>query len=337
MHPILKKNIKLFTNNFISLFPENFLTRKYLHSHTVLMFHRVNPMFNFNNLDPNYSLGITPYLFDEIIKYLSENYNIVPIDNILDLKLRKKDQIKLIITFDDGYKDNFDYAFPILKKYNVPAVVYISTRFIDGETWTWWYDLWKLISDSKQLNINSNFIKNDFKLDSYNKKINCYKILSNIYRELDYESQLKLSEELFLNFNKNSNPNVFMSWSEIKQLAESELMTIGAHTVNHLSLSNISLEKSVFEIEKPKQILEKKIGLPVNHFAFPFGNSKDFSAREEAILEKVGFKSAVSTITTPQKKLNLFSVPRLSIDNSSNIRNIKSKVNGMEQMIRSIY
>ena len=76
--------------------------------------------------------------FEEVIKYLSNHYTFVSIHEALRiLEGTMQARKPLLITFDDGYMDNYTDAFPILKKYSVPAIIFLATDFVDGKMWIW--------------------------------------------------------------------------------------------------------------------------------------------------------------------------------------------------------
>ena len=334
MQPRLKKNIKLLSNNILSIFPKYILPQKYQNSHTIIMFHRVHPLFKENFDDPNFSLGISPELFDQIIEYLSQNYEIVDTNDLVNLKPFRSGKLKVVITFDDGYMDNYEYALPILKKYNVPATFYICTRFINGESWTWWYDLWEFIKTENKIKLNNKYYYGEVDLVGYNKKIKAFNYISNLFKKLPYADQLELFRSFNNNFKQNSNPGLFMTWDILKKMSLNKLVTIGAHTENHISLSSVSIEESKKEILNSKIKLENELKKDIKHFAFPFGDKSDFTKRETKFLQSVGFNSAVTTIPIYYSIIDHFEVPRVSVDSTTRINNINSKTNGLEQLLR---
>ncbi len=82
-------------------------------------------ILNYHSINPNHKYSTTPYDFDCQMKYLSENYQIIKLSDIAEC-----DTFSLVITFDDGFADNYDYAFPILKKYNIPATIFLVSDFV---------------------------------------------------------------------------------------------------------------------------------------------------------------------------------------------------------------
>ena len=91
---------------------------------------------------PDDDLIVSKSIFEKQIIYLKENFNVISINDInKNLKFKKK----IVITFDDGYFDNFENAFPILHKYNCPAIIYIVTSFLDNKNFPWWLKIWQII------------------------------------------------------------------------------------------------------------------------------------------------------------------------------------------------
>ena len=122
---------------------------------TILYFHRVidDKLINLQD-GPNRSLCVTLSFFENLVNYLSKEYSIISLDDFRDLHNTKTKSKYLIITFDDGYKDNYLNAVPILSKNNVPATFYITTDFIDRKGNVWWYEIWDLIHKSHQINFS---------------------------------------------------------------------------------------------------------------------------------------------------------------------------------------
>ena len=93
-----------------------------------------------------------------------------------------------------------------------------------------------------------------------------------------------------------------LRWDEIKQLAADDLVTVGAHSVNHYDLSRLSEDQVLFELNESRSSLEACIGRKVEHFAYPFGGANSLGRREFNVAKSCGFKTAVTT-----RGANLFS------------------------------
>jgi len=92
----------------------------------ILMYHRIN---NSNNFD---QLSVSPARFKEHMAFLSKNCRVISLQQAIK-ELSGSTSLKpgVVVTFDDGYRDNLEYAFPILKRYNIPATIFITTQFCD--------------------------------------------------------------------------------------------------------------------------------------------------------------------------------------------------------------
>ena len=105
----------------------------------VLMYHRVLPD-DLIKEDLDIGMAVTSSNFEKQIKVLKSKYKIVSMNEFNENLKKKKKQFMIAITFDDGYKDNLTYALPILEKFEVPATIYITTRFLNDNAWMWWYE-----------------------------------------------------------------------------------------------------------------------------------------------------------------------------------------------------
>ena len=122
------------------------------------------------------------FFFEKQIKLLKTNYNIVSIDELIhNLKLKKKEKFLLSITFDDGYKDNLNFALPILEHYKIPATIYMTTRFLDTDVWMWWYELKEIIDQKDYLKFNYKEHNYYYELKNYRQKIQAFKNLRKLF------------------------------------------------------------------------------------------------------------------------------------------------------------
>ena len=122
----------------------------------ILNYHRVLPSNKIDNSLVNISVSTDNFINQ--LNYLTKNFNIISLDELLLHLKSKSNEFKIAITFDDGYKDNLNYAYPILEKFDAPATIYIITKFINNKFIPWWIKL-------------DYFIKNKKKIDTNKKKI----------------------------------------------------------------------------------------------------------------------------------------------------------------------
>jgi peptidoglycan/xylan/chitin deacetylase (PgdA/CDA1 family) len=198
------------------------------------------------------------------------------------------------VTFDDGYADNAELALPILKKYGVPATVFIATRFLNGGRM--WNDtvLESIrhmpgdLLDLKEVGLGTYKISSqDERRQSANKLLTDIKHMKISRRQeiTDYVSGL--SESL--------PDDLMMTDLQVKKLSKAGI-EIGGHTHSHPILSSLNESDALSEIQHGKRHLENLIGESVSSFAYPNGRpSRDFLPIHRNIVADLGFSIAVTT------------------------------------------
>ena len=248
----------------------------------VLLFHRV-----IGKDDDPWRLEIRPQLFEQYMSYIADHYNVARFED--DWSWVKEKTI--VVTFDDGYWDNYRYALPILEKYHVPATIFVSTANLGTGREFWWDRLARLVSEEELVTIRNRLrqmspAERDAALD-------------------DIEKRAVISREAL-------ETDRALNTEELKKLADSEFITIGGHTVNHNALMYQSLEEQKDEIEVSKQTIERIIGKEITTFSYPFGQRDTYSDETIEILRECGFQKAASTLPElAGSDVDPFEVPRI--------------------------
>ncbi len=236
--------------------------------------------------------------FNREIRFLKNNFDVVQLDQIVQqLKSGKKFKKPTVaITVDDGFKDNYDLLFPILRKYNVQVTIFLTTGVIGTEKRLWVGRLENkfLETERKAIRLDGIFKGVNFDIGTMEKKRKVYmQIVSRLKnietQERDRYLQIigkKLGEPLY------DSPNM-LNWDQIREMYQAGIQ-FGAHTVNHPILTNVSLEVGKKEILESKLIIEKELGQPIKHFAFPNGRKRDFNEELRQYCQDIGFESVSS-------------------------------------------
>lgn len=262
----------------------------------VLLYHRISP------INTNWSLKpIHPKDFDEQIKFIKENYTIIPLAKLKEY-LNKKEEIQqrkyAVITFDDGYKDNYLYAYPILKKYGVPATFFITSGMIGTNQLFWWDRVGYAIyhTNLKQIQIKEFGL---FSLNSYKDRKAAIKRINTQLKQVpeDVKNNIinHLWEECKLSEVIDIRDNLAMSWEDILDM-KADQYDFGAHSMNHPILTNLTLEQLEWQIRDSKKILEENLKMKVNSFAYPNGTRNDYNQTAMDLLRQEGFDYAVTTL-----------------------------------------
>ncbi len=281
----------------------------------IMMLHRVHP-FEENKLFANEKMKITPeFLEDFLLDAKNKGYEFISLDELYDIFISKKIvENKVIITLDDGYKDNYTYAYHIFKKHNIPFTIYLTTNFPEHKSILWWYGIEDLI------------ICNDKIILSNGEEFDCTTI------ELKNEVFLKI-RSIIMNLNQNNLENelnnlfkyyeinwlkyvkeLALTWDNIIDLSKDSLCTIAGHTINHYVLSKIDdnlVKKEIFFANiKISEIIKKE----VHHFAYPFGDKISCNNREFEIAGTCNLKTATTTINGHVRfSENLMSLRRIML------------------------
>ena len=304
----------------------------------VLCYHRVLPDDEFEaDKSPNSDLVMPISRFSEQMKFLSENHEVVSMDELVGHLEGGSNNFVVAITFDDGYRDNLVHALPILKKYNIPTTIYITTRFPGGDTWMWWYEIWDYLEKKVFIELNSDNKHYEWIIKTKKQRLSCFNELLMLIMKLSSQDQEVMVRNLTNNLYRKQYPELCLSWSEIKMLDQQPLVTIGAHTHTHPNLKQL-MEKEVFlEISKSKTLLEEKLEHSVEHFAYPFGTANEAYTREYEIATRCGFRTAVTTIPEMIQSPNLNAIPRLGVPSYLNLVGFRGKLSGGVHRVRKIF
>ena len=250
--------------------------------------------------------------FDRLLNILSGSFNILSIGEAVErISSSTLPARAACITFDDGYLDNYTNAFPILKKYNLPATIFIATDYIGRGIM--WNDIVieSIKSFTGKLDLPELDIDNE-ECTTDNQRIRIIMdILPKIKHLPQQERESYVSQIESITGYKRA--QLMMNPDEIIEL-HNHGITIGAHTGSHPILANLSFEESMYEISESKKILEELLNETIDYFAYPNGKpGSDYTGKDVEIVKKLGFKAAVSTqLSIATKNDNIYELPRFT-------------------------
>jgi peptidoglycan/xylan/chitin deacetylase (PgdA/CDA1 family) len=300
----------------------------------ILMYHRVaKPPAWADGLSIK-TFSATPEQFEEHLLLIRSRYNVLSLEDYLELcDAKKKVSPKsIIITFDDGYLDNYTYAFPLLKKYNLPATVFVTTGFVNSCVLPWWDRVkWHLSQTSaRQIELNSTGL---FPLTSIQEKhAAIYAILGSIklMQPERIEAEVEyLIRQLGRDPQDEPRERLFLSWNEIREMNRNRI-GIGAHTVSHPNLASIKPGEAADEIVGSKAMIESELKTSVSTFAYPFGQAVHYNEDVKETVRAAGFRCAL-TIEYGRHKATAdpFRMRRIPVFTSQNCDVLHMKLTGM--------
>ena len=330
-------NTYLNTSNFVKslvlpfgyYFPFNKIFSSKL-NYAVFCYHRIaerHKVLNKNN--PLSGLEVHQNIFEEQIKFLKKNFTIIPIEELEHHIKSKNKSFAISVTFDDGYLDNLDLALPVLENYNVPATIFITTRFLERSDFMWWYYLWDNLNTQKYIFINS---KKKY-LDNQKDIVNWFGIISKEVINLNYHNQKNYLDEIFgteLDFDFK---DLLINIDQLLDLSKNPLIEIGSHTQTHAKLTCLSDEDIRNELRESKVEIEKIINKKVKFLAYPYGSKNEVNDKIINFAKDAGYKMAFSTKRPFEQADPLFDIPRYNIDNNIEQKRLISKINGFEDFL----
>ena len=280
-------------------------------SFQILCYHRVN-----DDQHPFFG-GIPVKTFSAQMEQLQKHCCVLPLEELVERRRRRDVPGRAVaITFDDGYKDNFTNAFPILRELRLPATIFLTTGGIDSGEWLWHDKVFEAFhyTDVQMLNLKGQ----SHPLTTRKEKLVALDAILKRLRELHPEDRDRLIQDLIGELNpdhQSFSGQDKLAWEDVRTMSQNDI-AFGAHTVSHPILSRLSLEEAGQEIMDSKNAIEKHIVGNVRLFAYPNGSRKDFNQAIKDFLKNNQFQCAVTTIWgTNDKETDLFELRRMNVEN----------------------
>jgi peptidoglycan/xylan/chitin deacetylase (PgdA/CDA1 family) len=270
----------------------------------VLTYHRIAEPGADLFYDP--VISATPESFRAQVEWLHHRVRLLTLDELID-------QIEsgapwrepaMLLTFDDGYRDNFDLAAPILGERKAPATFFVPSAFLETPRLPWWDHVACVI---KQTSVQRFIVERHSKGDPIPLEIDLHtmsrsaaimKIIRAFLDRTIVDERWfldRLAEHAMVEIDAEGLARkLFMSWSHVHQLAGSGL-TIGSHAHSHRNLAALDDDTQSYELAGSKQILEARLGRPVKALAYPFGWAGTYTTRTKALASQAGYQLAFSS------------------------------------------
>jgi peptidoglycan/xylan/chitin deacetylase (PgdA/CDA1 family) len=288
----------------------------------ILMLHHVRPARP-QAFQPNQLLEITPEFLKTVIRSVRRSgIDLVSLDEV-HRRLTERDFRRRFaaVTFDDGYRDNKIFAYPILEEYDVPFAIYVPTSFPDRLGQLWWVALEAVIAQNASVALRMDGADTRFACATLAEKRATYSALYAWLRARPEEAEiLGVVRDLAARYRVDMTAicdELCMTWEEIAALARDKLVTIGAHTVNHVILSKWSDAVARSELKMGRAVLEAALGTLPRHLAYPYGDRSAVGPREFKIAAELGYLTAVTTrpgVLFAAHREHLTALPRISLN-----------------------
>ncbi|HEY4732685.1 MAG TPA: polysaccharide deacetylase family protein [Gammaproteobacteria bacterium] len=303
------------------------LTRKYPR---VLMYHR----FSANGVGD----GLPVKAFEAQMKLVANNFNPITLDHLCECRKKSANlpDNPVIITVDDGYQDFYDLAYPILKRYSIPATIYITVNFIEQKIWLWPDKVTYVLKQINEPVLHTAFIDKIDTCDTVNKDSRevawnyiigkCISMAPDARDSYIHElaSAAGVSMPEF-----PPEDYAGMTWLQVRELSDNGI-DIGAHTCNHPILSKIPDDQLIDEIDGCKRRIEANIGRNVNNFCYPNGRRDDYNSSIKEMIIASGYETAATSFYDKDGCNDLFELRRHGVGND--MYHFQRVINGIEYL-----
>ncbi|MHB8773325.1 MAG: polysaccharide deacetylase family protein [Syntrophales bacterium] len=259
-------------------------------------------------------IRITPQVFRSQIEYLSREYNIIHLEEmVVGMESGKIPEKSVALTFDDGYRDNYEFAFPVLREFSAPATIFVTTGAIDAGFMHWHrFDEAILQTTRPCVDLNE-FGFGSHPTSTPEERINTLSILHHRLKTID-DAQLRrvIDSVARKNGGGYGEDRQMLSWEEIREMQGSGLVTIGAHTVTHPILTKVPRKFAEEEIRKSGRRIREMTGRGADFFAYPNGEVADFNKDIQKMVRASGYRAAFTMVPIRRNRapIDLFAVPR---------------------------
>jgi peptidoglycan/xylan/chitin deacetylase (PgdA/CDA1 family) len=239
----------------------------------------------------------TEEAFDAQVAFLKSNFDVVRPDDLPETFGRIQGRC-VLITFDDGYRDNYAAAFPILRRHRVPATFFIATGFLDRPRLPWWDEIaWMARTSTRPRLELPAWLPAAVEFDEPARD-RAVQLLLRRFKDMPSESTESYLDDLGTaagtgRHNPADALSTWMTWDMVREMKKAG-MTIGGHTVSHPVLANTSRREQQREIEGCGRRLLEELGEPMRFFSYPVGRPPAFNRDTRDCLREAGVQYAFS-------------------------------------------
>jgi peptidoglycan/xylan/chitin deacetylase (PgdA/CDA1 family)/CelD/BcsL family acetyltransferase involved in cellulose biosynthesis len=259
----------------------------------IFYYHRVN--------DDNDSFfeAMPARIFDQQMRYLARHYKVASLEEILrHLEDGESPETLVGITFDDGYRDNYENAFPILERYQIPATIFLTTGPMDSGEPLWFEQLAEAIQKTTREYLDLEIdVPRRYPMRTVEERLRSNNQIFGLLRTLENEERNQRLKEILklLGAHESERKNKMLTWDQVRSMKAGRI-DFGGHTVTHPFLSKLKPSDAVWEVSQSKQRIEEELQREVRYFAYPNGREEDFDASQPELLRAAGYQAAMTTL-----------------------------------------
>jgi peptidoglycan/xylan/chitin deacetylase (PgdA/CDA1 family) len=271
---------------------------------TVLLYHRIADPAHLDDLDPEL-VDATPSQFDAQMAYLARHFRPVGLEEVLAAHREKRTLPPdgVMVTFDDGYLDNYTHALPILLRHGIKAVFFVTTGHVSDRRMFWWERIRLIVTTSSLSSVRIAYpTDEELDLSSPGAKARAVRKMTRIVKDrfgLDLDRFLaELAAACRIDWDEaewtRRADRALMTWDDVRALRAAG-MGIGSHTRSHRVLQTLPPAELAAELTESRATLEARLGEPVTTIAYPVGKSVAALAPVRQAVADAGYELGFTT------------------------------------------
>lgn len=282
--------------------------------------------------------------------YLRKHYRLLHLEEALEeLYASRQDQPEnkkpaLVLTFDDGYRDNYTHAAPLAEELQVPITIFLVPGYIESGQPFWWFEGEGLVSQTRVRRVTLD--EHTYQLDNANDRAALTKVIN---ERVWCAATVREREEFLVRVHDllgvstviadKKSGDLPANWEEIRAMADRGWVSFGAHTMHHPVLAYMSdLAQVRHEVGECRTVLEQQLDLRVRTFAYPIGQLEHIGAASYAAVRQLGYSWALTTesgFNTP--RTDPYLLYRICIDVRDDWRITATRVAGIEKFCSRLF
>jgi predicted ATP-grasp superfamily ATP-dependent carboligase/peptidoglycan/xylan/chitin deacetylase (PgdA/CDA1 family) len=265
----------------------------------ILRYHSISDGGVANDLYVSPAVCHSAAVFERHVAMLARRYRCVTMDDVLDSLTggRSLPAGAVVLTFDDGYRDNYSLAFPILRRHGVPATFYVTTGCLDGVEPLWTSHIRYIVQLTDRAALTEPVTGTRLGLENKAARASALRYLKTTFDGLTRVERAAALGELTRQAGVDLAPlrEKFLRWSEVEEM-QRHGMVIGSHTVSHPRLPAVSNDEARREIAVSRAELAAGLRREVRHFAYPNpGDRTHHTTALRALVAHSGYATAVTS------------------------------------------
>lgn len=302
----------------------------------VLCYHRVH--------DSRRPLCTPPDAFARHMRHLRARHHPMPLSD-LARALANRDpwpRRAVVVTFDDGYRDALDTALPILERYAIPAVVFVTTRLVDREEWPWWEALADLAAKypGREWSVELDGRRRTYPMHDAVLREYAFRDVARRLAGENAQTAAQRAAAICRNARVECRPEAcsrkLLSWQDLRRLRDAGV-AIGCHGLSHGAFAAGAAARTALDLARARDRIQVELGEARPPLAIPFGMPEPPAEHTRRMFRNLGFACAVTHAAAPRDRVSdPFAIPRTGVE-SETFPHFACKVAGLNRMARRFF